>query len=77
MKSFCTPDDFAVASGMSLTRLLAELPSLSPTERREVALRLIEIDCSDAETEDLAACEQSAIAGFAMLETMEAGKSMP
>jgi len=62
---------------MSLAEVIAELPSLSPRERRELALRLIELDSNAAEADDMAVCEQTAIAGFAMLDAMEARDSRP
>lgn len=57
--------------------MLAELPALSRRERRELVFRIVEIDSSEAELEDLAACEQAAMAGFAMLERMEAEDATP
>ena len=54
---------------MSMTQILAELPRLSHAERRELSRRL---NALEAETEDLAACEESARRGFALLDAMEA-----
>ena len=57
---------------ISMQQVMAELPSLSRAERRELSLRLLELDCSSGEAEDLASCEHSAVLGFAMLDEMEA-----
>lgn len=57
---------------ISMQQVIAELPSLSRAERRELSLRLLELDCSSDEAEDLAACEHFADLGFAMLDEMEA-----
>jgi hypothetical protein len=54
---------------MSMTEILEELPRLSPTERRELSRQLIALE---PEAEDLASCDATARAGFAMLEEMEA-----
>ena len=57
---------------MSFAQVLAELPSLTRPERRELSLRLFEIESSEAEADDIAVCEHSAAMGFAMLDAMEA-----
>jgi len=57
---------------MSFAEVLDELPGLNHRQRRELALRLLELDTTAAEAEDLAACEHSAALGFAMLDEMEA-----
>ena len=57
---------------MRFPEILEELPRLTWQQRRELALRLCEINSSEAEAEDLAACEHSAALGFAMLDRMEA-----
>jgi hypothetical protein len=57
---------------MSFPELLAELPKLTPVQRRELVLRLVEMDTTKAEAEDIAACELSAALGFGILEQMEA-----
>lgn len=57
---------------MSFAQVLEELPSLTPPQRREVSLRLLEIENTEAEAEDIAVCEHSAALGFAMLDAMEA-----
>jgi hypothetical protein len=53
---------------ISLHQVLDELPSLSREERRLLSLRLLEMDCTTAEAEDLAACEHSASLGFALMD---------
>jgi hypothetical protein len=62
---------------MDFAQVIAGLPALSRRERRELALRIMEIDCTAAELDDLAGCEQSAALGFAMLERMEAEDESP
>lgn len=57
---------------MSFAQVLEELPALTRPQRREVTLRLFEIDTTEAEAEDIAICEHSAALGFAMLDAMEA-----
>ena len=57
---------------MSLPQILAELPILTRQERQELAMRLLEIDSTEAEREDMAVCEHSAALGFAMLDALEA-----
>ena len=57
---------------MSFAQVLEELPTLTRPQRREVSLRLYEIESSDAESDDIAVCEHSAALGFAMLDAMEA-----
>ncbi|MBL9155700.1 MAG: hypothetical protein JNK37_24705 [Verrucomicrobiales bacterium] len=42
------------------------------SQRREISLRLLEIESTEAEMVDIAVCELSAAAGFAMLDAMEA-----
>lgn len=57
---------------MSFAQVLEELPVLTRGERRELARRLVEIDSSEAELDDMAVCEHSAALGFAMLDALEA-----
>jgi hypothetical protein len=57
---------------MSFAQVLEELPALTGAERRELSLRLYEIQTSEAEANDVAVCEHSAALGFAMLDAMEA-----
>jgi hypothetical protein len=57
---------------MSFTQVLEELPVLTRQERRELSLRLLELDSSQAEADDIAICEHSAAMGFAMLDALEA-----
>lgn len=57
---------------MSFAQVLEELPTLTRHQRRELSLRLFEIQTSDAEAVDISVCEHSAAMGFAMLDTMEA-----
>lgn len=47
---------------------------MSRPERRELSLRLLELDTTAQEAEDMATCEHSAALGFAMLDEMEAGE---
>lgn len=60
---------------MSFAQVLEELPALSHAQRREISLRLFEIEAGEAESEDIAVCEHSATLGFAMLDAMEAEDS--
>lgn len=62
---------------MDFAQVIADLPALSRLERRELALRIMEIDSTDAELDDMAVCEQSVVLGFAMLERMEAEDEAP
>jgi hypothetical protein len=57
---------------MSFAQVLEELPALTRPERRELSLRLLEIERTAAEADDIAVCEHSAAMGFAMLDAMEA-----
>ncbi len=57
---------------MSFDQVLEELPALTRPQRREVSLRLFEIETTEAEADDIAVCEHSAALGFAMLDAMEA-----
>ena len=57
---------------MSFAQVLEELPALTRPQRREISLRLFEIETTEAEAEDIAICEHSAALGFAMLDAMEA-----
>ena len=57
---------------MSFAQVLEELPALTRPERRELSLRLFEIETTEAEADDIAVCEHSAAMGFAMLDAMEA-----
>jgi len=56
---------------MSFAEVLAEIPALTRQQRRELFLRLIEMDTSVAELEDMAVCEHSAGIGFALMDSME------
>ena len=60
---------------MSFAEVLAEIPVFTRQQRRELSLRLIEIDSSAAELEDMAICEHSADEGFAVMNLMEAENS--
>lgn len=62
---------------MSFTQIIEEIPSLTRSQRREVALRLFEMESTEAEAGDIAICEHSAALGFAMLEAMEAEDNVP
>ncbi len=57
---------------MSFAQVLEELPTLTHPQRRELSLRLYEIQTTEAEADDIAVCEHSAAMGFAMLDAMEA-----
>jgi hypothetical protein len=57
---------------MSFAQVLEELTAITRPQRRELSLRLFEIQSSDAEADDIAVCEHSAAMGFAMLDAMEA-----
>lgn len=57
---------------MSFAQVIAELPTLTRPQRREMALRLFEMESTEAEASDIAVCEHSAAMGFALLEAMEA-----
>jgi hypothetical protein len=63
---------FYYATIMSFTQVIKELPTLTRPQRREVALRLFEMESTEAEAGDIAICEHSAAIGFAMLDSMEA-----
>ncbi len=54
---------------MSMAEIIEELPKLTHQERRELCQRIIALE---AEQEDLAAADQSAREGFAILDAMEA-----
>jgi hypothetical protein len=54
---------------MSQAEIIAEIPKLSHTERREIMRRIFETE-SDAQT--LADCDQRALERFQMLDAMEA-----
>jgi len=62
---------------MSFAEVLAEIPVLTHQQRRELALRLLEMDSSGAELEDMAVCEHSATLGFSVLDLIEAADSKP
>jgi len=62
---------------MSFTQIIEEIPSLTRSQRREVALRLFEMESTEAEAGDIAICEHSAALGFTMLEAMEAEDNAP
>jgi hypothetical protein len=53
---------------MSINEIYAELPALSPEERRNLCRKIIELE---AEQEDILFCEESARVGFAMLDELE------
>lgn len=57
---------------MSFAELLAEIPALTRQQRQELSLRLIEMDTSVAELEDMAVCEQFANVEFALMDSLEA-----
>ena len=57
---------------MSFAQVIEELPALTRPQRREVALRLFEMEATEAEAGDIAVCEYSAAMGFALLDAMEA-----
>ena len=57
---------------MSFTEVLEELPALSRPQRRELSLRLFEMETTEAEADDIAVCEHSAALGFGLLDAMEA-----
>jgi len=57
---------------MSFAQVLEELPALTRPERRELSLRLFEIETTEAEADDIAVSEHSASMGFAMLDALEA-----
>ena len=52
---------------MSLDQIIAALPSLSQKERRELGLRLLELEAD----EDVALCNSVAAQGFALLDQEE------
>jgi len=54
---------------MSAQEIIAELGSLTPTERREVARRIFEME---DEAQVLADCDRRADENFQMLDRMEA-----
>lgn len=54
---------------MSATEIINDLPSLTEAELRAVRHKLVELA---AENEDVALCDQSALAGALMLDQMEA-----
>ena len=58
-------------------QFVRELPVLNRSQRRELSLRLLEMDCTPQEADDMAACEHSAVLGFALLDEMEAQKQAP
>ncbi|MCW1884776.1 hypothetical protein OKA04_08555 [Luteolibacter flavescens] len=62
---------------ISIRQILEELPSLNREERRELSLRLLEMDSTPEEAADLAVCEHSAALGFAMLDELEAEAQTP
>lgn len=64
-------------SDMSFTQIIEEIPLLTRAQRREVALRLLEMEATEAEAEDIALCEHSAAMGFALLDAMEAEDHAP
>jgi hypothetical protein len=60
---------------MSFADVIEELPRLTRQQRRELSLKLLDFDSSRAESDDMAVCELSAAAGFALLDEMEAKDS--
>jgi hypothetical protein len=52
---------------MSLDEILEQLPNLSPQQRRELGLRLLELEADD----DVALCNYVAAQGFAMIDEEE------
>jgi hypothetical protein len=60
---------------MSFADVIEELPRLTRQQRRELSLKLLDFDSSEAESDDLAVCELSAAMGFALLDEMEAKDS--
>ena len=54
---------------MSKAEILAELPQLEHAERREIALRLFEME---ADVQTLADCDRRADEHFLMLDALEA-----
>ncbi len=54
---------------MSMSEILAELPRLTPEERRELGRQLIALE---PEQGDLEMCDAAARAGFSVLDAMEA-----
>jgi hypothetical protein len=55
---------------MGFAQVMEELPTLTRPQRREVALRLFEMESTEAQVNDIAVCEHSAAMGFAMLDGM-------
>ena len=62
---------------MSITQIIEEIPLLTRTQRREVALLLFEMESTEAEAEDVSICEHSAALGFSLLDAMEAEDNAP
>jgi hypothetical protein len=58
---------------MSFSEILEEIPKLSLIERREIFLQVLSLE---PEEEDLAICDHTASAGFAMLDLMESKQSI-
>jgi len=54
---------------MSATEILAELPRLTHEERRDICRQILALE---ADHEVLDSCRQAAIAGFQLLDQMEA-----
>lgn len=54
---------------MSTTEILSELPRLTHRERREIALRILELE---EEGQILAECDRRANENFLLLDEMEA-----
>jgi hypothetical protein len=54
---------------MSSSEIIAELPGLTHEERRVICQKIVALE---AEQEDLDSCRQAAIAGFQLLDQMEA-----
>ncbi|MBV8376543.1 MAG: hypothetical protein JO279_06010 [Verrucomicrobia bacterium] len=52
---------------MSLDEIIEELPNLSPQQRRELGLRLLELEADD----DVAQCNYVAAHGFALIDQEE------
>ncbi len=54
---------------MSFSEILEEIPKLSQVQRREIYLKVLNLE---PEAEDLAICDHNASEGLAMLDIMEA-----
>jgi len=54
---------------MSATEIMAELPRLTHEERRDICRHILALE---ADQNDLDSCRQAALAGFQLLDQMEA-----